>query len=356
MLIERVSKPRTITVPLEKRVALLEGNEPITALREQGGALEHALLAKKETFLLGSSPSCDIVVPGPYVSSLHCVLERRGQRIRVHDQSTRNGTTFAGRRESTFDIGPGDTFTVATTTLLALSEDMRLARPVFATVLGHDADSAVDDALLAAIRSAQLLVTGEKGSGQPLLVQAIHQASLRRAHALVEFPAPPRAEDRNRLLDQARRGTLVLSVTGERVAGELVADLLSAERNIRLVVLAPSLDTAVKSLGIEAVARLHKIAIRPLRERSGDLATLLDRFFVEHRASLRTSDLTARNQDALRNHAWPENLDELREAAARIAALVTHGSIRKAAPATNMARSTLQYWADRIGLELPLTT
>ncbi len=345
-----MDKPRTLTVPLEKRAALLEGTDPVTALREHGAGIEHALRVEQERFFLGSAPSSDVVVSSPYVSSLHCVLERRGMRLRVHDQTTRNGTMFRGVKDTGFDIGPGDTFVAATTTLLALSEDMRVARAVFGDVLGHDDHARVDDALIAGIRGALLLVTGEPGCGQAELARAIHRASLRREHALVELDEEHAMER----LEQAQRGTLVVPVRGDRLDRDVIAAMLAPERNLRLVVLAPTLDVAVKSLGLDTCARLEKLAIRPLRERSGDIPALLDGFLAEQGATLRTADLTAPNQAALRAHAWPENLDELREAAARIAALVAHGSIRKAAPAIGVARSTFQYWAERLGLELPL--
>jgi hypothetical protein len=57
----------------------------------------------------------------------------------------------------------------------------------------------------------------------------------------------------------------------------------------------------------------------------------------------------------MRTYPWPENFDELREAVALIVQIAREGSVRKAAPALHMARTSLQYWMERLGLRMPLT-
>jgi len=344
--------PRTLTVPDEQRPALLDQPDPITALRERGGAWEAGLLTQQMTISLGSSQSCDLCLASPYVSALHAILERRGLRIRVHDQTSRNGTFFGGVRATGFDIGPGDQFTVATTTLLAMSDDMRLARPDLVERLGYDLDAVVDEVLIEGVRGANFLIIGEKGCGQRGLVKAIHQASLRRTRALVHGVGSPSLAE----IEGARRGTLSFPVNGEPVDRDIVAFLLSAQAHVRFAAIAPSLDSAVSSLGVDAISRMHKVVIRPLRERGGDLDHLINRLFVDRRASMQMADLTARNQAALRAYAWPENVDELRKTVDIIAVLAREPNVTKAAELLGVARSSLRYKLDAIGLTTPILT
>lgn len=348
--------PRTVTVPERKRPPVLDDPDLVTAIREYGRSAEYPLLSGRGTFTIGSSPSCDISIPSEYISSLHCVLERRGQHLRVHDQASRNGTFFRGRRETNFDIGPGDTFILATTALLALNDPMRLARPALAQVLGYSGDVAVDDVLSIAVQDGPILIIGQEGARQSLLVQSIHDASLRRGHALLELSGPLGTRDEQKqLLQRARRGTLSVGVTGVLLDEAFLDMAMSAEFRVRLVVLAPSLEAGVQSVKLDALTRMTKIEIRPLCERRSELGALIDHLFIEALLSLRMSDLTAENQRALHAYHWPGNLDELHETVTWIAAIVREGSVRKAATALAMPRSTLQYWMERLHLALPLT-
>lgn len=348
--------PRTITVPEGQRPQALEGPDLVTAIREYGRAVEYPLLVKQQTFTIGSSPSCDLPITSDYLSSLHCVLERRGHRLRVHDQTSRNGSFFRGRREISFEVVPGDLFTLATTMLLATNDHMRMTRPLAAQVIGYVAHAAVDDVLRAAMDDRPLLIVGPKGAGQMRLVTAIHETSLRRAGALVEVSAPPASrEEQKQLITSARRGTLIVTLNGSPL-DEVFLDLaLSGDYHVRLVVLASSLEAAAQSLRLDAMTRMTKVEIQPIRTRPGELALLIDHMLVENRLSLRMTDLTEENQQALQRYGWPENLNEMRETVAWIAGIVREGSIRKASPVLKVPRSTLQYWLERLHLKLPLT-
>ncbi len=347
--------PRTVTVPEEERRFAYEGPDLVTALQVHGAGIEHELVAKQNEFTVGSSPSCDVPLDSPYASSLHCTLERRGQRVRVHAATTKNGTFFAGRRQTGFDIGPGDSFIVGTTHLLALNDDMRLARPVITELVGLDLAPVVDDLLVAAVGGAPILITGPVGAGHGRLVEALHRASLRREMPLVAVSGLSTPDHgRPAAIDRAKRATLALTLTGDKIAPHFVDMIFSPDYQIRLMVVAPTVDVAVASLGVGAVGRMHQVALRPLGERTNDVPTLLDRMFVELRASLRTTELSAKNQRALKTYPWPENLDELREAARKIVTIIAHGSVRAAATPLGIPRSTLQYQIDAIGLHVPL--
>jgi transcriptional regulator of acetoin/glycerol metabolism len=348
--------PRTLTVPEGLLPPALDVPDLVTAIREYGRPVEHPLLVQQSTLTIGSSPSCDVPIASEYLSSLHCVLERRGHRLRVHDQSTRNGTFYRGRREPAFEVAPGDTFMAATTQLLAVNDQMRLTRPVIAQLLGYSAHAEVDDVLVASMDDRPLLIVGPKGAGQLRLVAAIHETSLRRRGALIEISAVPESRDeQKRLIASARRGTIVLSATGSPVDDVFLDMVQSGDHHVRLVALAPSLEVAARSMKLDTMTRMQKVEVQSLRTRRPELAMLVDHLLVENRLSLRMTDLTDENQAALQQYGWPENLDEMRETVTWIAGIVREGSIRKAAPVLKVPRSTLQYWLERLRLQLPLT-
>ncbi len=352
------SPHETETLPEMQRTAIAASADPITALRIVGREVEYPLLAGHAIFTLGSLPSCDLHIESKHISGFHCSLQRKGQRLRVTDQQSHNGTYFGGRREQSFDIGPGDMFTVASTTLVALNEEMRQVRPTLIEILGGDRRAAVDELVFSSGRGQHLILLGEEGCEQGRLARAIHQASPRRYRPLLELSEVPSERAAQRaILDGAHNGGLLLSLK-ERTAppdDAFRSMLLSADFRVRLYVAAPSLAVAVAVFGFDAITRMIQVPLRPLRERAGDLPWLLDRIFHERQVKLRTADLRLVNQRALEDHGWPQNFRELREAAHRLIALSAHETVAKAAEALEMPRTTLLYWVEeKMRFELPL--
>jgi FHA domain len=352
------SHHETETLPELQRAARATSGDHITALRIVGREIEYPVLAGKATFSLGSSTSCDVCVDSKHVSGLHCSLNRKGQRLRVIDQDSHNGTHFSGRREQSFDIGPGDTFTVASTQLLALNEEMRMARPTLVEILGADRGAAVDELLSSSVRGHNLLLFGEDGCEQVRLARAIHRASPRGHWPMLELSAFPQERAAQRaILDGAQNGAILLSLQGRATPPDdaFRSMLLSSDFRIRLYLAVPSRQVASEMIGFDSAARMIPVLLRPLRERTGEIPWLLDRIFNERQAKLRTADLRPVNQRALQSHGWPHNFDELRDVAHKLIALSTHEALTKAAEALEMPRTTLLYWVEeRMHLELPL--
>lgn len=335
-----------------------QGPDLVTALREYNGNAEHALPRERTTFSIGSSPDCDLAISGRYLSALHCVVERRGNRLRVHDQDSRNGTFFAGRREPVFDLGAGETFTAASTTFLTMNDEMRRHRPAFVEIVGADATPSPDDLLVAAVRGTNILITGEPGCDQDRLARGMHAVSLRRSLPIVEVSELPATRPAQReLIDRAARSTLVIALAphSPRIDPTFCSMLLSSSFHVRLIVIAEAAAAATEALGIDATGPMQHVWLRPLASRAGEILDLLDRMFAERGAALRVSELTPDNQAALQSYAWPDNLAGLRAAADRLEALVREKALRKAADALAMSKSTLHHWVDRLGLSLPLT-
>ena len=56
----------------------------------------HELTVTKEA-LIGRNPGCDVVVPKPMVSSVHCILTKDKDKLMVEDNNSTNGTFLNGK-------------------------------------------------------------------------------------------------------------------------------------------------------------------------------------------------------------------------------------------------------------------
>jgi FHA domain len=340
-----------------------EGNKDdyVTALRIVGLGIEYPLSPSQTIFTLGASPSCDIVIDNGHVSAVHCLLTRRGGRIRVVDQQSHNGTYFRTRRDPKFDIGPGDAFAVAGTQLLAMTADMSEAREVLAEIASTDQNEPerfVDDILAASMRGPHVMIIGEPGCDQERLALALHHLSRWKTKLIEINDVPADRKWQRKLLDEACNGAICVTLKGRGVPMDetFLSMLLSTDFRIRLFVLAPMMSVANNALGFHVVSRMLQIPLLPIRERIGHVPALLDRIMEARRSPLRFADLRSENQNALLRHGWPENFIELRDAATRLIALDARGSVKSAAASLRMARTTLQYWVNGMKLELPLTS
>jgi hypothetical protein len=358
------ASPKTKTLPDSQRGPWLEHPDEVTTLRIYGSSAEFKLPASVKRFTLGSK-DCDVTINDPSISKTHCLLERRGGALRVFDESSHNGTFFDGRRLTTFDVRPGNTFTVASTRLIALNDEMCAAYSSLADILGAEdeqnanvGDATPSELVLMATGGAHVLILGEPGCDQDRLARTLHAISLRRTRDLVELADVPsdRALQRE-ILDRASRSTLVMSITGETpvMDGTFASSLFSPTYQIRVVALAPTTSKAAAVLGKENMQTMRTLSLRPVSMRVAAIPRLLDYMFMQRETPLRVSDLTRTNQQALQAYAWPENLDSLREAADRLAVIGRAPSMRSAAESLQLPRTSLEYWFfDKLGLTNPL--
>jgi hypothetical protein len=343
--------PRTITVPLDKR-PVIRDEDLIVALRELGADVELALPTTRGRFTLGRGERCDLVLASLHVSTEHCVLERRKHAIRVVDQDSHNGTVFEGKREHEFQIGVGDRFQVATTTLYALDAAMRDARPAFGDVLGYDQHATIDELLLEVIEPAPvpILLLGPPGSGFAHLARAIHEASPRRLGAFLEIDAEATATSSD-VADSAAPapGTVFVDLTRRPTFDAAALDRPEHAR----VVAASSEKEATAALGLERLTGAHRVAIPPLKQRAADLLRLLDRLLAQQGSPLTTDRLSLTNQRGLVKYKWPDNFREMLEVCRWLPLVALHG-VRGTERLTGIARATLSGWAKRRGLHPPL--
>lgn len=358
---------RTKTLPEEQRGLWFDDPDAVTMLKVEGSAVSFELARTQTRFTLGSGSDCDISVPGEYLSRLHCNLERRSGKLRVTDHASKNGLYFNGLRESFCDVRPGDTFTAAPIRFLAMSDAMRAAYPTLVEILGAEEENALhvtetawtsaSAVLVYAMRTSNILITGEPGCEQSQLARTIHDTSMLRGRPLVEIADIPGDRQQQReILDRAARATLVLTIerTTPVMDAAFASMVFSPEFHVRVIVIAPSFEKARVVCGERAISTMHRIALRPLVDRRDMIPRLLDRMFEGSGSPLRFADLTKPNQAALQAHGWPRNLAELRFAAERLAAIAREGSLRKASEALKRHHKSLQEWADSIGLSTPV--
>jgi DNA-binding NtrC family response regulator len=216
---------------------------------------------------------------------------------------------------------------------------------------------------------APVLVTGETGAGKDVVAQAIHQRGPRaeRPMLAVSCAAMPAAlvedilfghekgafegatEAQAGLFERADGGTLFLDEVGElsKEAQAALLRVLETQRLHRLggtheiqvdvrVLAATHRDLKAMveagSFRQDLLFRLNPIAIHvpPLRERSGDLDPMIERFV--HEASLASGARVRGIEDdaraALHAYAWPGNVRELKNAIEQAVVACTVDRIR----------------------------
>jgi hypothetical protein len=346
---------RTAPLVEAQRGAWFEGADPVTALHVYDGALEFECPGGAQQLTIGASGKCTISLPG--LSAKHCLLEHRGDRLRLLDMHSTHGMYYQDRRVQDITVVPGDTFTLPPFTFLVLNDEMRKHRPTIVDIVGTGSAPSPDKLLIEAVRgSSNLIVTGEANSDLDQLAATIHAVSLRRKQNIVEISEVPddRAKQRA-LVESAARSTLVIFVAiGQgRLDPTFCSMVRSPTYHVRVIVLAPSIDVARDTLGRDAVDQMQHVWVRPLLLRSTEIDRLLDRAFERH-STLRVANLTPANLAALRAHDWPDNLAGLRRMAAMILAHAAHHGLRPAAKSLGMAASTLHSQLVRVGLSFPL--
>src|SRR5258708_25977544 len=154
----------------------------VVALRKIATDEMFALDEPRRRWTIGASSSCDIVLRDSFVSSVHCVIERRaGGALVVRDHKSRNGTFVDGNPIEGAELRVGCYLTVGRTTLVAMAARGSGAPRALDQLRGRDPAlrATVDQAVRAAQADCAVLVVGETGTGKDLLARVIHETGRR---------------------------------------------------------------------------------------------------------------------------------------------------------------------------------
>jgi transcriptional regulator with PAS, ATPase and Fis domain len=335
----------------------------VVGLRATGESRMYSLPPTERRWVMGSGSSCDVVLDDPYVSDMHCVLERRaGGSLVVRDKRSRNGTRVDGNFVEGAELRIGSYLTVGRTTLVAVSGPGSADESALVALRGHDAAfrATIEQALRAAQTDCNVLIVGETGTGKDLLARVIHEGSRRAAgkYVPVNCGGIPREligselfghergaftgahVERDGYFVEAHGGSLFLDELGE-LPLELQPHLLRAiesrrvrrvggthERDVDVRIIAAT--NRLEGLGTESsrlrVVLYHRIAtvvlvLPPLRERMGDVVELVEHMLEGFEPEHGTKRVSEAAWKALITYNWPGNVRELRHAVARAVAL-----------------------------------
>src|SRR5690554_1421142 len=222
------------------------------------------------------------------------------------------------------------------------------AKYTFDDIIGTspDLEKVLTQASLAAHTDSPVLVTGETGTGKELLVQAIHNASLRHGSPFVaqNCAALPEslleailfgstkgsftgAQDRPWLFELAHGGTLFLDELNAMPL-QLQAKLLrvletgvlrrlggSSRRHVDVRIITAMSEDPLGALRPDLYFRINvvRLTLPPLRERQGDIPLLCQHFLQRFNAKLgtRVTGIAPEAIQVLRTWSWPGNVREL---------------------------------------------
>jgi two-component system nitrogen regulation response regulator GlnG len=238
----------------------------------------------------------------------------------------------------------------------------------------------------AAPTEANVLITGENGTGKELVARALHDYGKRRTGTFVaiNMAAIPRDLIESELFghekgaftgansrsagrfEQAEGGTLFLDEIGDmpmeaqtrllRVLqqGEYttVGGRTPIKSDVRIIAASNKELRVLIQQGLfreDLFFRLNVVPLRlpPLRERSEDVPDLIRHFFAQaQREGLPPKQVDQAGLDRLKRHRWPGNVRELENLARRLAALYPQETITAAVIEAELAQPALPVNAD----------
>ncbi|HEY1957780.1 MAG TPA: sigma 54-interacting transcriptional regulator [Polyangiaceae bacterium] len=348
---------RATSVPATARAFAIE----ITEGPDAGLAVN---LAEGMRVLVGQSPVCEFRLGDPQVSRRHMALENAGDRVRLVDLDSTNGTFVNDVRVALAWLSGGERVQLGDTTMRVVPT-ARVAVPpaprasAFGRVRGESDAMQRVYAICERLAASEVpvVIEGETGTGKEVLAEAIHETSERASGPFVVFDCtavPPSLVEselfghergaftgavatRIGVFEQAHGGTLLIDEIGD-LDPALQPKLLRAleRQEVRRVggdkwyrvdvrILAATrrdLDQAVQEgrFRDDLYFRLAvgRVELPPLRDRSGDVAFLTNHFWRELGGGDAAPYEVVRRFE---RHPWPGNVRELRNAVARQLAL-----------------------------------
>jgi DNA-binding NtrC family response regulator len=322
---------------------------------------------------IGRHPTNDFVVEDPRVSGAHLELTRIGDRIRVRDVGSSNGTWIGTTRVHDVELGPGVELTIGDSTLRVEVEESAPAstaavlRESFGQLVGRSTAMRELFATLERIASKELavLIHGETGTGKEEVARAIHQASTRASGPFVVIDATSLPETlaesllfghekgaftgaherRIGFFEAATGGTVFIDEVGE-LPSTLQAKFLRVLERREIIRVGGHTPTPIDVRVLSATNRdlrnaidkgrfredLYfrlaqvRVFVPPLRDRLEDLPLISAKLLARADAD---SMIDVDALEHLSSMPWPGNVRELNNVLLRAAALAQDGVIRR---------------------------
>ncbi|MBL8612971.1 MAG: sigma 54-dependent Fis family transcriptional regulator [Myxococcales bacterium] len=329
------------------------------------------------TCVVGSGPTCDLVIDEPSVSRSHVSLTLAPEGVLVEDLGSRNGTLYLGQRVQKMVLGLGSRLVVGRATLTLDADGAALQRAAafpgdeYAGMVGRSAAMHQLFALLSRLEGSlvPVLLAGESGTGKELVARALHQRSQVAAGPFVAVNCGAFARElvASELFGHAkgaftgaasaRRGAFESAHGGTLFLDEIAELPLDAQpvllRALEVGEVRPVGSDAVKKVRARVVAATHRdlraevdagrfredlyfrlavvtVRIPPLRERPEDVELLALRFAAEVGLASLPPHVVAR----WTSDRWSGNVRELKNAVSSFAALGEPAGLAESSPAT----------------------
>ena len=361
------SRPATTLLPVGQRpVAIRVRGFELVVL--EGPAQGQTQRPQKRQVVLGSDPSCDLVLPDPHVSRLHCRLEVEDREYVLRDLGSTNGTRVDGVRVREACLQDGSVVEIGQSRVklrlldepfeIPLSEEEAFEGLVGRSVAMRELFETMGRV---APTDAPVVILGETGTGKELVARALHIRSRRTGRPFVVFDcgAVPAtlieselfghergaftgaADRRAGCFERAHGGTVFLDELGE-LAPELQPKLLRVLESGELLRLGGSTPVPVDVRVLCATHRdlerqveegrfradlyyrlaVLRLRVPPLRERREDIPFLATHFarsliFAGPRAGSVAPAALETIFQFLSGHDWPGNVRELRNVVER---------------------------------------
>jgi pSer/pThr/pTyr-binding forkhead associated (FHA) protein len=89
------------------------------------GVPQRRIILEELPALIGRGAGAEVSVDDSWVGQFQCILDREGDRVRVLDLGSRNGTFVNGVRIQRVELLPGDVLTVGRTDFVVQYERIR---------------------------------------------------------------------------------------------------------------------------------------------------------------------------------------------------------------------------------------
>jgi two-component system, NtrC family, response regulator HydG len=315
--------------------------------------------------LVGQSPACELRLTDPEVSRRHAAVEVVGDRLRVTDLGSTNGTYVGGLSIREVFLRGGESVRVGSTVLAVTRASCELGselptRTTFGHLVGASDEMRRLYPLCEKLANANVpvIIEGETGTGKEVLAESLHEQGPLSQQPFVVFDCtavPPALVEselfghvrgaftgavaaRKGVFEQAEGGTLLIDEIGDLELALQPKLLRAIERSeirrvggdrairVHVRILAATrrdLDHEVQA-GLFRDDLFHRLAVArielpPLRERHGDVTVLAKYFCLELGAD--ESELDRELLMRWEGYDWPGNVRELRNAVARHLAL-----------------------------------